>query len=324
MKISNSGADYSNNDSLKRVQMDSNNYFFGYTVQSVSELPFPANDGDIMFVEENSSLYIFINGKWIERRPVEENTDIYARYQKRMDHKNLLRSIKAKKEFDNELNKRLVECGLVKPRPEMKIAPHYETYGKKKEPEQIGEREYIPKPARYVDVPLIFGIFGVETQIGTASIHTSLHDEHEPVYARKNEADENRIRVNISNFIYFLREIYIKEVEFEEPNKILFKNDNYQIKFPKSDSNLIVVRYKKKILWRTMLYVYWNISRMHDRSNIDVYNYLMDDKYIPQMGDLVKVLLADVAERQRIKNEKAMKEEEEKTAQKIYYEMLGI
>ncbi len=293
-------------DGAKIHNISPNTSCFCHSVQTIDELPFPANQGDIMFVESERSLYLFMDNKWVERRPVEENIMDYAEFQKRVVRQ-------------RAVTRKLRDAQIAS---QMAVAPHYETYGKKKEPEVIGERKYNVTPYADMKIPVIFGVFGVEIPIGTKMVYTN--NPEEVVYAREYEIDEDRLRVNISNLLYYLFQVYIKAVEFAEPNKTLFKNSEYKIKFPKSNEDLIIIQHKEDFFWKPILSAKWEIIFKGRPTNVTVTEYKMEDKDIPLMKGLVETLVNHTNEMQEVKRVEADKKESEKIARKIFYDLLGI
>lgn len=293
-------------DGAKIHNISPNASCFCHSVQKVDELPFPANQGDIMFVESERSLYLFMDNKWVERRPVEENIMDYAEFQKRVVRQ-------------RAVTRKLRDAQIAS---QMAVAPHYETYGKKKEPEVIGERKYNVTPYADMKIPVIFGVFGVEIPIGTKMVYTN--NPEEVVYAREYEIDEDRLRVNISNLLYYLFQIYNEAVEFAEPNKTLFKNSEYKIKFPKAHEDIIVIQYKEGLFWKTILSAKWEIGYRRSPSNVSINEYKLKDNHIPLIKSLVELLVHHVGELEEIKNKKAEEKENEKATRKIFYDLLGI
>lgn len=274
----------------------------------MSDLPEWSDAGTYIFVKEKGWLYIFIDGKWTEFVPEGPNSAGYATYQQLQLRKAKIRRIPQEEE-------RALE--------QMMVSKHEPTYGKKKEPEVIGQRVYTDPYWR--DIPVIFGVFGVEMMIGTGDADKEKNPEAK-IMARDYETDEDRIRVNISNFILFLYEKYTREIEFEEPNVVVYKDDMYRVSL--KDNKLLVER-KKRFLWKPMLDAIYSRHIVSDfKSPMHILRYEMKDIDIPSMTDLVGKMIAnmdDVVKKRIEAKEKAEREAlEAKEAKKIYYDMLGI
>jgi len=293
---------------LKTTHIDRNTAVLSHEVEKVSDLPEWAENETYIFVNEKKWLYVFRNGQWIEFVPENSNSAGYDLYQQRM-----LKSAKTRRIPKEE------EAVL----ESMMIAKFSPTYGKKKEPEIIGDRVYTDPYWR--DIPVIFGIFGVEMVIGTGDVDKKKNPEPK-IMARDYETDEDRIKVNISNFILFLVEKYTRAIEYEEIEIIAYNDDLYRV-FLKD--NKLLIKKRKRLFWKPILAATWS------RHNVDgfaspmcVLQYEMKDTNIPSMADLVTKMVSNMENVLNKRAEAKKKAEDQviqdKEAKKIYYDMLGI
>lgn len=297
----------SNEMTLKATQFG-NDFLLSHEVEKVSDLPEWADPGTYIFVKEKGWLYIFADGKWTEFTPKGPNSAGYAAYQQ-------LQLRRAKTRRIPEEEERLQE--------QMMIAKHEPTYAKKKEPEVIGQRVYTDPYWR--DVPVIFGVFGIEVVIGTVDIDKSKNPEPK-VMARDHEKEEDRIKVNVSNFALFLDEKYCRIMETPSTDVVVYEDEWYRVK--KSICSLQVDR-KRLVFWKPMLFATWTRNKYEEIvSPMHISKYEMKDTDIPSMTDLVTKMIDhmnDTLAKRVEAKEKAEREAlEAKEAKKIYYDMLGI
>lgn len=287
-----------------------NTAILSHSVATVADLPPWTDNGTYIFVEEVGWLYVFNQGQWTQFVPEGPNSTGYEAYQRR-----LMREAKTRRIAQEEEE--------VMRQMQMKVAGYDPTYGKKKEPEVIGQRVYTDPYWR--DIPVIFGVFGVEMMIGTGGANKEKNPEAR-IMARDYETDEDRIRVNISNFVLFLYEKYTRAIEFEEPNVVVYKDDMYRVSLK---GNKLLVERKKRFFWKSILDATYSRHIVADfKSPMHILRYEMKDIDIPSMTDLVEKMVADMNDvvKKRIEaKEKAEREAlEAKEAKKIYYDMLGI